>query len=191
MNLFKRKASSIIIFLSILALASCGGGGGGGGGLPNPTAPSVGGGTSTVTVSPANPTAPSGTFTLTIILPDAVELYQADVEVWYDNTTVELTDKTSSTTSFAAGVLPDKFTKYYLPPPAPFDPLNPNAMASFNDAGSTWTGANGTICVISFQVSPSALSGAVTNVQLSIQYRFGITGSTIQLFNINKLITLG
>lgn len=194
MESLKRKASSIIILLSVLALASCGGGGGGGGGLPNPVAGGGGGtGSANVTVNPTIP-APNQVFTITVVIPDAVELYMADFNILYDKDTMELIDTVTLTNSIVSGVLPDFLADYRVPAVA-FDALDPNLIATFSDTGGgagyqTWTGTDGTICVITFRMSATATSGTATKIILAIKYRFGALGTTEQTLTSTTFINI-
>ena len=194
MKLFKRKASYIIILLSVLALASCGGGGGGGGGgLPNPVGGGGGGGGSaSVTVNPASPI-PNQIFTITVVIPDAVDLYMADFNILYDKDTLELIDTGTLTNSILSGVLPT-FDASHRIPATTFDPADPNLMATFYDTSSgsfqTWTGTDGTICVITFRMDATAVSGTATKVVLAIKYRFGASGTTEQSLTSTNFINI-
>jgi len=179
-----------IFIVSSISLASCGGGGGGGGGLPNPTAPGTGTTTSTITVSPTNP-APSGTFSLTIEIPDATQLYWADINLNYDNSIIEITNTTTPSSSILSGVLPD-FSAFRYVPASLFDANDPNLITSFYDSTltgfTTWTGTNGTICIINFNVlSATAVS---TKIDVRIKYRFGPTGTTEQIITATKFINI-
>lgn len=166
-----------IAALAMSLIISCGGGSGGGGGTSNPVLP--GGGASSPTVSVSNTTpAPGETFTVTVGIPSATDLYQADLEMDYNNSVIDIVNPPAggTPTSIATAVTKgDIFDTYMLDYEVTGIPTN-LIITLYNADDTTYTGSNGTLVTFTF-VANTGASGQSATINFSNTGTFYTYGS--------------
>ena len=151
----------VILLLFLSLLVSCGGGG-----SSNPVIPDYGSVSPTLNVSSTQPDVGT-TFTVTVTIPSITDLYQADLELSYDHSLIEIVGATDG--SVIVGDTLDSLVAHA------FDDWNGNLLYSFSNAdNSSYTGTNGTLCTITF----IALSPGITMLDFTGSiYWIGKSGS--------------
>lgn len=164
----------VILLLVLLLIASCGGGG-----SSNPVIPDYGAISPTLNISSTQPSVGS-TFTVTVTIPSIADLYQADLELDYDDSLIQVVG--TPVTSTLVGDTLD--TLLY----GAFDSFNDNLLLSFiNVDNSLYTGTSGTLTTITF----IALSPGITMLDFTGSiYRIDEFGVTIDPGISTVMITI-
>ena len=152
----------VILLFLLLLIVSCGGGG-----SSNPVIPDYGSVSPTLSISSTQPDVGT-TFTVTVTIPSITDLYQADLDLSYDHSLIEIVGGTDG--SVIVGDTLDRLSAHA------FDSGNGNLLYSFsNTDNSSYTGTNGTLCTITF----IALSSGITMLEFTGSiYRIGKLGVT-------------
>ena len=166
-----------IAALTMSLLISCGSGGSGSGaGVSNPVLPTGGASSPTVSVSDSTPAAGT-TFDVTITIPNATDLYQADLEIDYVNSVIDIINPPLGGTpsqDAAAVTKGDVFITYILDYYATGIPTN-LIISLYNADRTTYTGSNGTLVTFKF-LAKTAGSTTISFSNPGTLYYFGVDG---------------